>query len=629
MSMPEFPAFTQAPGDSFADRFNAATTKADEIVAVANQNIEAIATALNTAIELSPAPAVFNPAAIPTTPVANNIVATEIQPVELHLDFPAWEPPQVEQVVPAATPAAPNRDLSVTLPDTPDLALPEAPPEPGNFDLTLSLPSLPDLSTSATPDITTLVVPSVPTINLPTLESLVPPTFVEPTYLPVEVPDPVIDTSAVQRFLNTIVLPTESNWMPVTKGIYDLENARLVDEIDAKATADIDALYEDLASRGFMSPTGATIKRADLVRSTAAAQGLKAARETVIARAGHEMQAYSAQLGAGVDLAKQLVVKDIELHKLKIDVLTTDAKLKIETYNAAIALYRAKQEDVRAKIDIFKAQVDAELSKLEIFKGEIEAQKAIGQLDIAKLEAYKAKITAVQVRGEVYSTQVRAEATRLEAVAKQIDIYRSRVEAYTSVVNSVKVKGEVYETQLEAALAPLKIYQSAVEGYRAEVAAYSATEQVKTSNQQAAVANLDAYTKAFNAQAQAYGTDLQAQVEQLRARISHDVTRIEGIKAGNSQTFAAFEGALATHRATTQAQTADFQGRIELWKAQSEIAAQKANLAVEAARGAATVSGSLAASALSGVNISTGFSMSESNGRSWSYSHSDSHQVTE
>ena len=179
-----------------------------------------------------------------------------------------------------------------------------------------------------------------------------------------------------------------------------------------------------------------------------------------------------------------------------------------------------------------------------------------------------------------------------------LQLYDSRIKAHAGAVEVAKTKASVVKTQVDAAVAEEEV----------KLKAYSA--------------RIDAITKS-NAHA-VENARLEAQV--IRNGLDLEVERVKAQNLGQALNFDAYKAEMS--RAI-----AKFDAAGKEWDTVARVAMQKFALRVEAAKAAATVSGSLASAALAGfhvqqsINASAGMNLGVQSSGNWSYQKAESSSV--
>lgn len=541
---------------------------------------------------------------------------SNLRPVDTHVDMPpemAGEP-------------------TVNLPSPPVVVFGNPPVKP-DIDITMSLPVAPSTGVASPPVLHDLNLPSLPSITMPVLDVSLPTWDEAPPDLP-NLPVKVGATTVDQTLLDQFVAMTLSGVPQSLLQVTQEEVRRIADQHQGQAEKDVLAVWEEFSdSRGFSAPPGAMGKRTDGIRADAAQKIRLASREVALGRMQMEVDLYKANLATGAGLVEKKLDADNAAIRLSFEIWSAFGKQTQETYNALVEVFRARNQGFQAVVDVYKARIQGELAKLDRYKAEVEGAKATVEVDSLRMRGYEAQLQAVRTSVDIYRAVVDAASTEMSAKAKQMEMYRSEVEAYAAELSANKVRYDIYETQVKAAMVPLQLYDSRIKAHAGAVEVAKTKASVVKTQMDAAVAEEEVKLKAYSARIDAItksnahaveNARLEAQV--IRNGLDLEVERVKAQNLGQALNFDAYKAEMS--RAI-----AKFDAAGKEWDTVARVAMQKFALRVEAAKAAATVSGSLASAALAGfhvqqsINASTGMNLGVQSSGHWSYSKAESSTV--
>lgn len=521
---------------------------------------------------------------------------------------------------------------TVNLPSPPVVAFGSPPVKP-DIDITLHLPPAPSTGVASPPMLHELNLPSLPLITMPTLDVSLPTWDEAPPDLP-NLPVKVGATTVDQTLLNQFVAMTLGGVPQTLLQVSNEEVRRIADQHQGQAEKDVLAVWEEFSdSRGFSAPPGAMGKRTDGIRADAAQKIRLASREVALGRMQMEIDVYKANLATGAGLVEKKLEADHAAIRLSFEIWAAFGKQVQETYNALVEVFRARNQGFQAVVDVYKARIQGELAKLDRYKAEIEGAKAMVEVDSLRMRGYEAQLQAVRTSVDIYRAVVDAASTEMTAKAKQMEMYRSEVEAYATELSANKVRYDLYETQVKSAMVPLQLYESRIKAHAGAVEVAKTKAGVVKTQVEAAVSEEEVKLKAYSARIDAItksnahaveNARLEAQI--IRNGLDLEVERVKAQNLGQALNFDAYKAEMS--RAI-----AKFDAAGKEWDTVARVAMQKFALRVEAAKAAATVSGSLASAALAGFHVqqsihaNTGMNLGVQSSGHWSYNKAESSTV--
>lgn len=528
-------------------------------------------------------------------------------------------------------PPVPGQVPNVVLPVSPSVTMPTAPSQP-SVDLNVAIPTAPGLSLPTAPTIHGVTLPTLPTINIPDL-NVTPPEWVEPRqYVPEDISRKMgtvtVDDSLLKEFAQRAL--RETPYALVTASEQEVQ--RQADLINSQADKDAREVWDEFSSRGFTAPPGTVGKRVDAIRADAAAKVRQASRDVAFERLKIEVQAYQTNMQAGVELAKKQIDKDLEKARLMLDIYTATARQMIDMYNASVEVFKARQLGFQALIEVFKARIEGELAKVKLYQAQIDGQKTLVEAEVAQMQGYEAQVRGLLAVVEIFKAQVAAAQTEMEMKAKRIDVFRSEVEAYVAGINAVKAQYEAYETQTRAAIAPVTVYEAQMRGYAAQVDGVKAQVDIYKTQTDAEVAKEDARIKAYiaNVDMAVKSADVAVESGKLEAQIIRTALDVQVAQAqASSDTYRA---QIEAYKAEIHQSLAQFEAAIKKWEVIYQSQLKRADLRLEATKGAAQIASQLAASALAGFHVQAGLnggaqlSMQGQSAGHWNYQYNEQHQ---
>lgn len=530
-------------------------------------------------------------------------------------------------------PAPPVGSPVVAVPTPPTATMPTAPVQPA-IDLDVAMPVAPTLALPSAPVIHGITLPSLPTITFPTFDATLPnwdePTQYVPGNIAAQVGDVTYDDTMLNAFAEMALTKVPATLVDVTTQ----ETLRQADLLNAQADRDVNLVWDEFASKGFTAPPGTIGQRIDAIRADTAAKVRQASRETAMTRMQLEMDAYKTNMSAGVELAKKQIDKDLEAKRLTLEIYTAAGKQLVDMYNASIEVFKSKQSGYQALVDLYKARLEGELAKVNIYKAQVDGQKAVVDAEVAQMQGYEAQVRGLLAAVDIFKAQVAATQTEMEVKAKRLDVFRTQVEAFVAQINAVKAQYDVYDSQVKAAILPVTIYETQMRAYTAQVDGVKAQADIYKTKAETKVAVEEANIKGYLANVDMVIKSAEAGIEgaKLEAQVMRNTLDVHVAQAQTGTE--AYRAQVEAYKANIQQSLAGFEAAIKKWEVIYQTSLKKAELRIEATKGAAQISSQLAASALAGFHIQSGLSGQASLGLQgqtaghWNYNYGESHQFT-
>lgn len=601
------------------DLTNAAQTAVDAIV---NSLVD---------VALGPVPQSPTLEPMPTAPVISVTANTQSAPDIGTL--PTFLAPNTTYT-PGATaiPAAPTDTPSLNIPSPPQVTIPGAPSKPA-LPVLPTIPNAPTLGIPSAPTIAGVTLPTLPTVTLPTYDVGLLPEWTEP---PPNIRDiwASVPVSVNDSFLQAFGAMAQDTTPATLTTVYTQDATRQADAINKQAAQDIEAVTDDAAARGFTAPSGALAKRTDSIRAVAAAQVRTVNRDLALARLQSELDVYRANIAAGVELAKTQIDKDLQIARLTLDIVTASVRAAIDTYNALVEVFKAKQMAAQTAADVYRAQLQGEISKVDLYAKQVEAQKVGVDVSVAQMQGYEAEVRGVLAKVDIYRAQVEGAKAQIEAQAATLGLFRGEIDAYVAQVNGARAVYDAYDSQVRGAIAPVQLYEARMRGYSASVDGARAAVDAERVRAALALKHDELALQAYTTSVDAVIKQGQVRIETVRANAAVEQSRLAAIETQARSAVAAYQGQIEATRAQNQVAVAAYETAVKGYEVVGRLNQEKVALRVEAAKGAAQVSSQLAASALAGLHVQESISSSANIGAalsssgSWSYGINESHQFS-
>lgn len=475
-------------------------------------------------------------------------------------------PPPIAAV---SAPTKPTRP-SITQPTAPSINIPAIPPTPGI--------SIPTMGYVASPSLLSISIPNTPVIDFPSFDVAAPdpielnaPEWAFPIDNILVSDDPMVET-LLGRLRNNISKGGTGLTPAVEAAIWDRDLERMEQQL-SDSTDKITSMW---AKKGFSLPDGLLAHSLSEVQKEYLNKKIDRSREIAIEQAKLEQVNLFKSMEIAVGLVSKLIEETIRHADLVFRTQEATAKffneylkLRIETHNSIIEVFKARVQmyDIRvrsnlAKVEVFKAQIEGEMAKANVNES---AAKLYSTQILAAIEQYKGMLEGGDIMARIFTAQI-------QGVLAQSQVNESLIKAYAE--------------QVRATIAQAEVYKAEVEGMTAEIG----VEKVKV---EAATAQVMGWAKGADAQIAAY------------------VAGIELFKATSLTNVAIAEMADKAGQVNITAQIASAQVQATVADAVGRSMAAAYSMKMEAAKGVAQTTASMAAGAMAAVHAQAAMSYGE------------------
>jgi hypothetical protein len=555
---------------------------------------------------------------VPTTDVhfnsidAHTTMGSPLKPIVPSISMGTrFLPAPIGMVVPSLTlgvaPTFSQPDPTINFPVVPSPLNLMAPVKDFVIDLSTSFPTAP---------ITTL--PPVPTfisLNLPTAPSLFLPIF--DIYFPTStLTIPTINFSFFENPYSDALLTSVKNELLIRlqggTGLNPVVEAAIWNRgRDREQRASLQAersLLIDRSSSGFSRPPGAVMAALEQVVQETQSKIIDLSREIMIKQAELEQENIKTTIQQTIALEDILMREHNNLINRSFEVAKYIQELSMDIFKLEVSLYNTKVEAYKSFTVAYTAKVQAELAKIEIYKGQLEGQKLISDINEQSIRIYVAQIDAVKTNVSVYTAMVNAVSEKLKAEAVKVEVFKSEIEAYSEQVKSKAVEYSSYSEQVKAEGLKVDVFDSQVKAFTSRIQGYAASTDAKTKI-------LGAEVSIEELKIKKYQTDIDAFIKQVQADQIVYSSAVDLYK-GQAEMYLADVG---LDKARAELALKDSENVITQNKYSADISIQNAQINVEAykaaylaqleaKKAAGTIYSQLAASALSGINVSASVS---------------------
>ena len=417
----------------------------------------------------------------------------------------------------------------------------------------------------------------------------------------------------IAKLSNTISTYIDNGGSGIPVPIEEAIVTRATDRVTAEQRRATVQVYEDVAKRGLVLPSGALLAGLKGARQTAAEANSKVATDIAIKNLELEHDHMKFMMNLGVELerwvlnfASDTAKSVIEVNSQAIDLTKTILTGMIEVNNIIVRIYLAKWEGYKAAADVYRsrisaleaqirlyeAEIRAELAKVEINKAVVEVLTAIVNANRALVEQYKVAVDAETSKVEASRVQVLAFEASVRAYAARVEAYRAKWEGFRAATEGQVAKSRVYESQVQAYTARVNAWRAEIEGYEALIKGQAQTIDAISRQNEALLkeytVEVSALLDAYKADIAAYGANWNAIAEQLRG----DATAVQILG----------EFVLKSYQTQIQIDTERAREHLSEWRSVLEATLQAGNGLTQVAQ----VQNNMAASALNGLTAFAG-----------------------
>lgn len=624
----------------------------------ANNSIDAVGTLAvpNIEIQFPSAPAIGNPVppdagSVPDHTVTNDPESVAFSGVQnISFSAPSAIPAPVYGT-PVSVPARPTPTLTAPPTVYPTTTNPVAPAVP-----VLTAPTAPTISL---PDAPTLVGIDIPTLDMPDIQSF---SVALPEYsndliklndqagnvdtildgLKSSFEGAVTDFTNRQRTnINAHYLTGADKQHALTNGDYDAnrlaQRKRLMDEaavaIDREVMGEVDKATTVWAARNFSIVPGMLI---DQVNDLEIEGGRKL--RAMSSKINQEIfkqakEDFDKILAIYVAVEQNLIDYHLERIRRAVEQEKVKVRSQMELFNAALELYKAKQQTINAHIEAFNVEQKAKIQLVGAYKTAVEGAVAKTAENEARVRIYGTQVEALKVQTNVFTTSVKAATAPVEAFKAQligvkanadtavanIESYREAIKGYAAAVDAASSEIRAYAAQVQAASSSAGVAETNARAYATYI-----QESVRNNSVYRTFASeqsevLNAYLQTFREAANTNESFVRAQAAKVSAQVQVTTARAAAFD-NHVRTYASYNRALAEKTAAVMSHSmtsAENAARAQALANQAQSEVSKISAGALAAKAQALAG--LAQGAMSALHVSASAQGTGSTASSYGY----------
>lgn len=424
--------------------------------------------------------------------------------------------------VPALTARAPDVNfgsapapLAGTVPVVPALKSIEVPDAP-----TLTMPQQVDVATS-------IFLPPVPTIDMPPAMTTVDYSFVD------VIPDAgftfQFDEQAYQSaMMDTLKAKLINDLVNGGYGIEPGDEAGLWDRARERegeaASAELQAVERDFASRGFMMPPGAMFGAMEAIRAKALGVAATLSREVAIKRADLYVENRRFTIEQVRELEQLMLNQHMAAMERVLRAAQVSAQYVMEVFRARVEKAKLKLEAIQTSAQAFRDAVAAEAQKVELYRAQLQAELSKLQIDQSRVDLYRAKLAGVETMANIYRAQVQAAEAAINAERSKVETYKAEVDGFMATVKAKESEFSGYEARIRGETSKVQLFSEQVRAHAAAVDAKRAEADIKN-------LEVKAYAESANIAIRKFELELRAAAEKNGMLLNADEAKLRAFNA--------------------------------------------------------------------------------------------------
>lgn len=501
-------------------------------------------------------------------------------------------------------PAKPVVDLSITIPDAPELILP-----------------VPESLTSIV--IPTFTAPVLATFDedAPLFDAVAPNTAIswtEPVYQS-ENFDETLAVLSRMRLGGTGLTPA------IEQQLFERARGR-EDRVALKATQEAVSLF---AARGFVAPPGQLQAQLNMVSENNQTQANSLQREIMVKIADVEIEnmRFSVTNGLAAEQILTNIFNNYAQRTFEIAKYTVDSALAV--YNTKVNIFNALMQSYQTKAQVYKTIIDGQLATLESYKIQLEGAKVTSEVNQQRVQTYTARVQAALSTIEAYKVQLQGVQIKADAAKSILDGYKTDVQAYAETIGAEKIKFDAYRSQLEGEQAKAKINDSRASIFSTLVQGETAKATLWKSMSEVELERLRQTTGSYTATVDGWKAGVTAQLGMVQASAETKRVELQAIGLRNSAVIDTNKSAIQIGEMRLQSNLGKANTSIKLYEVNLTKMIQQKGLQTDSLKAAGQMLSTLVGGAMSAqhVQASISASSSDSNSKSQSISNSLSESI--
>lgn len=453
---------------------------------------------------------------------------------------------------------APLTGLLPVVPALKDIQVPNAP--------TLAMPQQVNVATS-------IFLPPVPTIDLPPAMTTVDYSFVD------VIPDAAFtfnfDEQAYQSaMLDALKAKLINDMVNGGYGIEPGDEAGLWDRARERegeaASAELQAVERDFASRGFMMPPGAMFGAMEAIRAKALGVAATLSREVALKRA----DLYAENRRFTIEQVREVEQLMVNMHMAAMERVLRAAQVSAqyvtEVFRARVEKSKLKLEAIQTRAQAFRDAIAVQAQKVELYRAQIQAELSKMEIDKNKVELYRATLSGVETMANIYRIQVQAAEAAINAERSKVETYKAEVDGFMATVKAKESEFSGYEARIRGETSKVQLFSEQVRAHGAVVDAKRTEADIKN-------LEVKAYAEKANIAIRKFELELRAAAERNGMLLNADEAKLRAFNAMIDGLKAQIAGATSYAQVGTNEEIQRIGARLD--SARLDVDATKVNIA--------------------------------------------------
>ena len=385
---------------------------------------------------------------------------------------------------------------------------------------TLSMPTLIEVGKS-------IYLPPVPTINMPPSMTTVDYSFVD------VIPDAAFtfdfDEQAYQSaMMDTLKAKLINDMVNGGYGIEPGDEAGLWDRARERegeaASAELQAVERDFASRGFMMPPGAMFGAMEAIRAKALGVAATLSREVALKRADLYVENRRFTIEQVRELEQLMLNQHMAAMERVLRAAQVSAQYVMEVFRARVEKSKLKLEAIQTRAQAFRDATAIEAQKVELYRAQLQAELSKLQIDQSLVELYRAQLSGVETMANIYRTQVQAAEAAINAERSKVETYKAEVDGFMATVKAKEAEFSGYEARIRGETSKVQLFSEQVRAHGAVVDAKRTEADIKS-------LEVKAYAENANIALRKFEMELRAAAEKNGMLMNADEAKLRAFNA--------------------------------------------------------------------------------------------------
>ena len=391
--------------------------------------------------------------------------------------------------------------------------------------------------------------------------------------------------------------------------IEDAYFQRAADKASAEYQRTRDAAYAEGASRGFTIPGGAVFSAAARARQAAADNNARAALEMALKQAELEQQTLQFAVTQSSNL-RQMVLNAtmqwaghlVQINGQALQYAQGVLQASVQLYETQVRIVQANVEIYRAEAQVYEYRLKSVLAVYDIYRAQVQALESQVNVDRARVEVFSTQANAYAAVANAYRAVIDGVAAKAQIEKLRVDAFGAEVQAYSAEVSAKTAEWNGYRAAMEVNAVKTQAYQAQVQAFGQEVSAYKAQVEASESQIRAVTATNEGTARAYAAAMEGYRALVAGRSAAVEAEIKNYMAGLDQYKAQAQAKEASLRLSYENTKARNETTLANYKAISDVALSQAQMDYKRMTDMAQVASHGAGVYGSMASSALAGMN---------------------------